>query len=89
MCHNHQDSHEEEFLDLAGGKKEYVVTLSAIIEDAKMKGLRNEVIIKNQNYERYQADHLFTKKQNRTIKILKGLKQVTNLTIVKDQKKKT
>ena len=40
MCHNHQDSHEEEFLDLAGGKKEYVVTLSAIIEDAKMKGLK-------------------------------------------------
>ena len=77
MCHHphhhhyHQDSHEEEFLDLAGGKKEYVVTLSAIIEDAKMKGLkrvtyptivkdpkkenRNEVIIKNQNYERCQA----------------------------------
>ena len=40
MCHDHQDSHEEEFLDLAGGKKEYVVTLSAIIEDAKMKGLK-------------------------------------------------
>ena len=46
MCHHphhhhyHQDSHEEEFLDLAGGKKEYVVTLSAIIEDAKMKGLK-------------------------------------------------
>ena len=55
MCHNHQDSHEEEFLDLAGGKKEYVVTLSAIIEDAKMK----------------------------------GLKRVTYLPIVKDQKKKT
>ena len=29
-----------EFLDLAGGKKEYVVTLSAIIEDAKMKGVK-------------------------------------------------
>ena len=35
-----QDSHEVEFLDLAGGKKQYVVTLSAIIEDAKMKGLK-------------------------------------------------
>ena len=55
MCHHNQDSHEEEFLDLAGGKKEYVVTLSAIIEDAKMK----------------------------------GLKRVTYLPIVKDQKTKT
>ena len=35
-----QDSHEVEFVDLAGGRKEYVVTLSAIIEDAKMKGVK-------------------------------------------------
>ena len=51
MCHHNQDSHEEEFLDLAGGKKEYVVTLSAIIEDAKMKGLERVTylpIVKNQ-----------------------------------------
>ena len=35
-----QDSHEVEFLDLSGGRKQYVVTLSAIIEDAKMRGLK-------------------------------------------------
>jgi len=33
------NEHEVEFKDLVGGKREYVVTLSAIIGDAKMKGV--------------------------------------------------
>ena len=52
MCHHHQDSHEEEFLDLAGGKKEYVVTLSAIIEDAKMKGLKRVTYLPIVKYQK-------------------------------------
>ena len=35
-----QGGYEVEFHDLAGGKREYVVTLSAIIEDAKMRGVK-------------------------------------------------
>ena len=34
-----ENEHEVEFKDLVGGKREYVVTLSAIIGDAKMKGV--------------------------------------------------
>ena len=33
------DYHEYEFKDLSGGKNEYIVTISAIIGDAKMKGV--------------------------------------------------
>ena len=33
------DYHEYKFNDLAGGKSEYIVTISAIIGDAKMKGV--------------------------------------------------
>ena len=33
-----QDEHMADFQDLVGGKKEYVIYVSAIIEDAKMKG---------------------------------------------------
>ena len=64
MCHHyhhyHQDSHEEEFLDLAGGKKEYVVPLSAIIEDAKMKGLKRVTyltIVKDKKRKQKYSDN--------------------------------
>ena len=37
--------HEVEFSDLTGGKREYVVTISAIIGDAKMKGVSRKTFL--------------------------------------------
>merc|ERR1711892_1356082 len=40
-----ENEHEVEFKDLVGGKREYVVTLSAIIGDAKMKGVNRTTFL--------------------------------------------
>ena len=40
-----EGQHEAEFTDLIGGKREYVVTISAIIGDAKMKGVSHTTFL--------------------------------------------